>query len=77
MSWINNRPDDWNVGGGYEDEVDGLFVSDTCHLAFERGADAMLGKLKEAGTYIRGYGMGVSLTLGEKGWVVFIPDEER
>jgi len=49
----------------------------------EDGADAMLKALKDKAEYLHntgtmpyGYALGKSLKLGEKGWLVFIEDEE-
>lgn len=50
---------------------------------FEAGADAMLEALKKEATYLKndgtapyGYVLGKILKLAEKGWLVFIPDED-
>ena len=53
-------------------------------LFSEAGADAMLAALKAGGEYVKNdglnpYGMVLagSLKRGEKGWMVFIPDEDK
>ena len=50
---------------------------------YEAGADAMLESLKKNGEYLHntgtmpyGYVLGRSLKLGDKGWLVFIPEEK-
>ena len=84
MSWINNRPKNWEndkfhclmqltKGGGTHADV---------YEVYEAGADAILKALVSDGKYLHntgtmpyGYVLGRSLKLGEKGWLVFIPDE--
>ena len=63
------RPDGW-------DEIRQRLGSD--RPSFEAGADAILEALKRNGKYTDGKALTLSINVqpGEKGWLVFIPEEE-
>ena len=76
------KPKNWknflNKALEKDPDVDGYYSNE---YLMEAGADAMLCALKDEAEYLHnnglapyGYVLGKSLKLGEKGWLVFIPD---
>ena len=53
-------------------------IGQYCESSYEAGADAYGKALKEEGKYTEGKSptLSISVLPGQKGWLVFIPDEE-